>query len=547
MEWLITTGGENGKGICNFKPEVIELVDIYADATTEPVTYVMMRLVFSDGTQGEAFSVPLSGLDSEKWLNRNKRCRFNPDVAEIKAGRYIADEVRQFLPHVETKKLYRLNQLGVHVIDGEPIFNTGKVLIRPITNHRAEIEVQSEPSHFSMDIDSDLSEFDATDGMLELVSLSPNVGRVILAQVLLYIMRRVYEDVWKSPCCIVYLYGESGIQKTTYSTFLTQMYNRGSGITSPARLNASIPAAVEIIYEKADCVEPLDDLFPSESKGIRRSQEETLIEITRIIGDGIEPARMRGKSVAKKPPKCGVMFTGEYLIGTGSNAARLLPIEAIRLDNLQLKHFQDNPLIVSTFYYNFIQWFIDNYYDIRDLLKEWRNAYQKAELKVHDRLKESHFFLGTAYTILLQYLHGKSFISKQDAERLHRSFQDLLTGLTKAQQLRVVEGKLINTDSNDILSCIRSMFKNNQLRLADTAKQFNPKEHDGVIYDGCLCLYGKVFRDKICPSASAVSCKDAVATLEVKGALVRGTDKCTKQISTTGNKRFYFIKLEALQ
>jgi len=52
-----------------------------------------------------------------------------------------------------------------------------------------------------------------------------------------------------------------------------------------------------------------------------------LVDITRIIGDKSGRARMKGNEVMSKKPECGVILTGEYLIGTGSTAARLLPIK----------------------------------------------------------------------------------------------------------------------------------------------------------------------------------------------------------------------------
>jgi hypothetical protein len=238
----------------------------------------------------------------------------------------------------------------------------------------------------------------------------------------------------------VFLHGLTGTKKTTLAAFITQIYNRAKGIMSPVRLNASLPAAVAVLYEKADCAVVLDDLFPTDDKERRRQQEDTLIEVIRIIGDGIEPARMRGYTVAKKPPTCGVVFTGEYLIGVGSDAARLLPVEMTPPDGERLKWFQDRPLLVSTFYHGFIQWFVDNFNEIVNLLKAWRKAYQDVTFGVHDRLQETHFFMNTAYAMLLQYVHDKGLLSDQDAQSLHRSFWRLLTDLVRAQDLRVNQG-----------------------------------------------------------------------------------------------------------
>ena len=66
--------------------------------------------------------------------------------------------------------------------------------------------------------------------------------------------------------------------------------------------------------------------------------------------------------MTRKTPRCGVLFTGEYLIGTGSDAARLFPVEMQQPDGVKLKYFQDRPLVISTFYYFYISWFVSHYY-----------------------------------------------------------------------------------------------------------------------------------------------------------------------------------------
>ena len=399
---------------------------------------------------------------------------------------------------------------------------------------------------FNLDFDSNITEKEAVAWMLELISLSPNAGRVISTHSLLYLMRKVYEDVWKSPCFSLFLHGLTGTKKTTISAFLTQVYNRDRGIASPPRLNSSISAAVAIIYEKRDCVVVLDDLFPAESTDIKRKQEETLFEITRIIADGIEPGRMRGKQVAKAPPTCGVLFTGEYLIGTGSNAARLLPVEMTPIDGERLKQFQDNPLIVSTFYYYFVKWFISNYYTITDLLKQWLEVYRGVHLNVHARLQETHYFLNTTYALLLQYCYEINIISEQEAKSLHLSFLSLLTSLVQTQNERANRNNVSEPGVTHPLARIRTMYHDGDFSIADSAKQFI-RGHDGLIHDGCLCLRGESFRKKVCTSLSTTNYDEVLDTLEAQGALKRGKDKRTIQIYGTNGKRFYAIPLEKLR
>jgi len=124
--------------------------------------------------------------------------------------------------------------------------------------------------------------------------------------------------------------------------------------------------------------------------------------------------------VARKAAKSGVLFTGEYLIGNGSNAARLLPVEMTEPTNLERLRLltKGKPLLLSTFYFYFIKWYIGNYHVILDFLKTWHATYSGLDMGVHLRLQETHFYLNTAYALFLQYLFDKSFISEEDVKKV---------------------------------------------------------------------------------------------------------------------------------
>jgi hypothetical protein len=225
-------------------------------------------------------------------------------------------------------------------------------------------------------------------------------------------------------------------KKTTTSSFLTQIYNRAKGIDKPKRLNGSIAGAEALLFEKIDCIEVLDDLFPSDFRDIKSKQEKTLEDVTRIIADGVSRLVMGNKN-AGKTPTSGGMFTGEYLVGKGSTGARLLPVELWpHPDSEQLKTFQDKPLFVGNFYFNFISWYVVNYDGIQEELKKWWAGYMKERITEHDRLNEQHFQMNSAYAMFMQYLYDREFITEEEAQALHTRFQELLTLLVQVQQER---------------------------------------------------------------------------------------------------------------
>lgn len=378
---------------------------------------------------------------------------------------------------------------------------------------------------------------------MEVVRLSPNVGRVVFSHSLLYIMRNVYETAWKAPCCSLFLYGETGTAKTTYATFLTQLHNRSKGIAPPIRLNATIAAVESILFERNDCVVVLDDLFPTEFRDMTNRQEKTLTEITRIIGDGSGRARMNNKQVFHEKPACGVIFTGEYLIGSGSTAARLLPVRfASPIDNIKLRECQSKPLIVSTFYHYFIQWYIRNYAEIQNFLKQWWNKYTDTNIGVHRRLQETHFFLNTAYQLFLQYCLDKNFIATETFQHQRSSFENLLTELVREQDVRVKKGNDSEPDKVDYFELICGWYQDNFFDLAEDDKHL--RSHDGFKHDGLLCLRSEKLMEKIHRVVPSASYLDVRRALVAKKALWLDRDGKNKKIRQLRFVGIYLSKLK---
>lgn len=557
--WGISTDDKNPKWICNFYIDVLYKIDSYSSPEAKPISYVKLKLHFGMGQHSEEFIESIANLGNVDWFSKDTRCMLNPDVAPAKAQRYITNHIRKKLPEISPTKQYKLRRPGVHIIEGEPIFCAGGEVIRPPpdgNSNRPLIEPDSLP--YTLDFDPNLSEEEAIAETLELISLFPDVGRIILAYNLLYFMRELYAAAWKAPRFCLYIYGLTDSRKTTISTFLSQLYNRRNGIKNPPRLDSSIPKFVKIIYSRSDCVQIFDDLCPSESKDVQRYQEKTFLQTVRIIGDGVEPGRVRGLDKEMPPPTTGGILTGEYLLGVGSDAARMLPIEVAppSQETLQrLKVFQkDKPFAISTLYRNFIQWFISNYDGVQEILTEWWNAYSDSDftahygLKIHGRLREMHYNLNTAYAMFLEYCCEKEFISEDQAQAMQQSFLKLITELILDQQGRVNHGKLSKPDAKiDYLTYIRRLYLDGSLKLAASAKEFDVKVHDGVIHLGSLCIYGEKFREII--ETANVNPDEVLDDLESKGALQSGKDGRTVQIyiSAKEKRRFYAIKLIKLQ
>ena len=534
----------NGKHVCSFRPRVHGIVEAEIDG--EIVTLVKISSVFADGPESEIKSFPLSGLKNIDWLSLDLRCQINPDCS--KADVYLAAIIQHALPDSTVTNEYHVGRLGLHDIEGVKVFCVGDRLIRsptPEQNPQINIELEELPNKLAIDIER-YSELQAVQGMMRLVNLSLAAGKVIFSHSLLSLMRVLYTIAGVIPSCIVFLVGETSAKKTTYSAFMTQLYDRDKGIQRPPRLNGSIAGSEALLHDKIDCTVVLDDLFPATGQ-TKRHQERTFTELVRIIGDNTGRVIMRGNEVVSKEPRCGVIITGEYLPGgAGSDAARLLPVRFSPVNNAQLAECQKEPLVVSTFYYYFITWFILNYHSIQAWVAESLIESRKTSLGVLDRLQETHFCLTSAYRIFLQYCVEKGFTSIKNAQLQDRAFRDHVLVLVKEQHKRTQMSADDKADNVDYLGLIKALYASKTFRLADSTGELKEKHH-GLIHDGHLCLRGKKLMEELLKYVPAAKLKEVSDSLLAQNALKVVGDKRCIQISGGGGIRFYAIPLKKLK
>jgi len=534
----------NSYDVGNFNPILLNVEKVTTNGETE--LHARVKCEFTDGKYSNEESISLSDLDSFKWHDFDVRCRINPDCT--KANKYLASIIRAQIPSATTVDKQVITRTGMHFINDKPLYCVGdRAILSPDIGRSINIEVDTAGSR--MVIDDDLSEKQAVAGMMRIVNVSPEAGRVIFAQCLLGIMRSAYKDAGAIPKGVLFLVGDSGIHKTVYASFATQLYDRDGGIKEPRRTNSSIPALETIMNNNHDCVVVVDDLFPTKDRSSERDQEKLLIELVRIVGDNVGRALVRGNEVVTKDPNCGVIIAGEYLIGTGSSAARLLPIIfSEKIDGIKLMECQSEPLVLSTFYHYFITWYVDNYFQIRNWLAKELIQSRQSSMGIHDRLKETYFHLNTAYKIFIQYCLEKRFTHPTTARTLHKSYIEHLTYLVMQQEKRVRMSNDGKSDEIDYLGIIRALYKDDVFRLAKSQQEFKEHKHHGLIYNDCLCLRGEKLIEEMNKYGVVAKIDNVADHLERRDSLKRVNDKRTIQIPTPKNNfRYYVIPLKKLK
>lgn len=540
-EWFFFNA--NDIPVSTFVPSVTKLIQVVgSDCEREDV---QVKLLFKDGSSTEV-TVPLSSLDDVCWFDKDHRCIINTEYRN--APKYIANTIRAGISKAPVDRQYNLDWTGIHHIDDTVVFAAGdRVITRSlVSNTDLAFELGQLPFH--LNIDENISPCEAINGMMELISLSPEIGPVLVAHAISGIIRAAFKEVGMTPCAVLVIVGESGMLKSHYVPHLVQLYNRADGIGPVTRFNSTRRFIEDSLYEYSECTAVIDDLHTAESKGIKRRNEEAAEEIIRRIADDTGRGRMDGKMQVQQHFRGNVVFIGEYTIGKASTIPRALIANLTKPPNGAIldKYQRSQPLLVSTFYYYFIQWYVDHFDEILDTINAELTKLRKATASstTHGRLRDTQFYLRISYMAFMEFCKDSDFCSEEDAKDTYCAFNTQLHKLVQAQEARFkesVEGK------TEYLALIRNLYKGGRFRVAKDVKDFNSEKHDGLIHYDCLCLRSKRLAQKLKSIGSSLNLDDCVSALLNKNALKLVESKNTVQINGTGGKRFYAIKLSKLK
>lgn len=544
LNWLeLDIGSESKLPIATFIPEVLSEVEINSSQRLE--REVRLRLRFEDGQCADC-TVPLSKIESIDWFQQDKRCLLNPDHRKAKA--YIANIIRRGLLDAPIEKQYSLDRLGIHRVEGENVFVAGDRVITRSSDNASTLNIKSGTLPFKLDIDSSLNAKEACDGMIELISLSPEAGRVLVAHVISGITRAAFKEAGMTPCAVLVIVGKTGMLKSHYIPHMTQLYNRSDEIRAVTRFNSTQRFIEDILYDYAQCTAVIDDLHTAESQGIKRTNEATAEEIIRRIGDDTGRGHKEGNMLVQKKFQGNAVFIGEYSIGKESTVPRALVVNLTMPPNSSIldEYQRHKPLLVSTFYYYFIEWYVEHFNDIRNEIDERLTKFRETSTAgIHLRLKDTQFYLQTAYMLFLEFCKSLNFITAKETQEEYLNFGHQLIKLIQEQQARVNPDGA-KSEKSKYFKFIRKLYKSHGFRLADNVEKFDRNKHDGLIYYECLCLRGEKLDKRIRKEFRGFNHNDVINDLLAHDALKLVAKKHTVQIRQLNGLRFYAIWLDSL-
>jgi hypothetical protein len=417
-------------------------------------------------------------------------------------------------------------------------YNTGAGLILP-ENSRIDdivdrIKIKNPESEWRLNADTKrYSEDEALAGMVKAISLYPNVGRSVVAFIIAALLKSVLRECGISPKFILYICGLRGRKKTAYISLLTPFFSKYGDVSKLIlQFNSTDCPVDELLSKLADFVIVLDNVYASENSDINGRIKKKFEEVAQVVGDDV----VKRKAHKQYAPLASIIATGEYNgIGNASTIARYLSIpfgDDLKTSNneILLHECQSEAMVISTFYWYFLQWVVNNVKviksSIKDLLTDFRASSDK--LNIDSKLKERYFVLRISYMLFLKYCGEKGILTKDKMGRLDKEFSELLMWLCKRHNKTVTEkDRETERGTDDFLPLINYLYTKNKFDLTKSDDPKKIKQHDGFVHDDCLCLLSEKLTKKINVRYPHVQVKEITEQLAQNGITIHDKDKNT--------------------
>lgn len=220
--------------VANFDVKVIAIENIqYTDYC---VTQICVKIIFS--VESCVFAkIPFEELDAVDWSEYDKRCVINKQRRTARA--YFNDYIRCQFSKCEVQNKTGIDHQGISKVNDTAVFLAGDKLLVPEDKEDIRSQIEIRPNNFRLDIDNKLTLDEAYIGMKQLIDLSPDIGRILVAHTVSGLIRSAFQEIGFIPCAVLVIVGTSGMYKTHYTSHMTQLYNRNDIIKPVTRLNST--------------------------------------------------------------------------------------------------------------------------------------------------------------------------------------------------------------------------------------------------------------------------------------------------------------------
>ena len=342
--------GDKEVTLANFSVKAVEhQIWLRPDRPKEGESKFVMRLL----TQGKTQDILLGVRDIENVIGviqrKTPECYVNPSVgkAQILVSNYIRDQLGS-LP----ERLY-IGKSGFIKIHETWVFaHDGAILPNPDVVFRTGRTIARKPEMTPKEA------FQAAMGFLEVSGKDAMIIPLFLVAHLSP-MFNLFSAAGHIPRFVTFLSGRTGSMKTSLSLALFRLFQEQ--LSSPEASFKDTETALEIkLGEGNGKVILLDDYRPPVTAQDGKANLAKLESVVRAAGDRIGKSRSNpelGKAQEFLPSSC-VVVTGEDLGGSQSTQLRMMILTISKGDvkGEVLKRYQDDPLLISTHMFYFLEW-----------------------------------------------------------------------------------------------------------------------------------------------------------------------------------------------
>lgn len=367
--------------------------------------YYQFTIVMSHG-QFMA-SVISSELESFKWVKEATagRAYFREKKDGADFASYVHEVIEENINNVKHEKCYKTNGWK-SLENGDFIYvcNIG-VLGRGEMNIRAQSDLK-----FQIDSQTNMNDNLCEYLKMKQICKKPEIAECLMTFVNLSVITTLFEIAGYPIKFILGIMGTTNTLKTSMALVFSRIFN-ALEVHSPEVTFSSTCAGIETFVAKySDSVLLVDDFMPGSDRGKQYELNGKLELLCRLYGDRTSKKRMTvfaGKEVDFPVRGC-CMITGEHMTGVESSRTRILTlnIEKGDVNSTVLNYFQENPLVLPTYLYGFIQFVTANIKNILQMIRDNVKQYRH-KLNFHiARLNEAAALLLTAQDIM--FMHWKN-------------------------------------------------------------------------------------------------------------------------------------------
>ena len=440
------------------------------------------ELVFRCGDETVHRSVSADRLEKFDYLSEIGDA-FVLNVNQSRAGLHMANAIRKQAVSAEHREITRLDRLGWHNISGTHVYCAGsEVITGDSAGDRFRVDNALRNSYrFVYD---DTADAEACWRYIkQMMDIQPGVTDVIVLTGLLGILRQLFLDAGIPVQLVLYVFGKTQSQKTTFVKLATMLYDRdrvNSDNLSGCMRVTSTPAALHNAADECkDTAFLLDDLCAEEDTPDYRKEQAAAYKLLRSAADGEPP------STAHQYRKfnCQLIITAEKeFFQKPSDRGRILevPISEPLAQNGLLSEIQKTPLLYASFCRHFIAYLCENYEERVKVLQYQYESFRgsgNGRFSKYCRYADAYFTLTETARILLAFASEIGAVPQEAAKSLIEYYMQMLQKLVNwnSEQLDSCQTYKVPRKPN-LSSIILSLYRQQKLKAADEKHIFASTE-----------------------------------------------------------------------